>query len=98
MREQMNGLDELEMGELWSEARRRTPRAQPEPPPPGRSTSSRILAAVVAFAVFIVAGAFAWQALRPGPTTVQAPGDGVSGVELWPERTAPDLAQAQALA
>ena len=45
----------------------------------------------MAFAVFIAAGAFAWQALRPvtRPETAQGP---IDGSILWPERTAAALA------
>lgn len=99
MREQMKGLDDLEMGDLWSQVRERTLGPQPEPPTPRRPVASRVTAGIVAFAVFIAAGVFVWQAFRPGSTTIlQAPSDGVAGVALWPERTVADLAQTQALA
>jgi PASTA domain len=55
MRDEMKALDDLEMGDLWTEARRRTP-GGPDPDP-RRSPASRIVAAVTALA--IAAAAFA---------------------------------------
>jgi hypothetical protein len=99
MREQMRPLDDLEMGDLWTQAQERTPRVDWEPPSDGRPASSRVIAGVVAFAVFIAAGVFAWQALRRDTMIpVQEPSDGVAGVALWPERTAGELERTQALA
>jgi hypothetical protein len=63
----------------------------------GRRSPKRSIAGIVAFAVFIAAGAFAWQALRPimWPETALGP---IEGTILWPERTTAALASAQSLA
>jgi hypothetical protein len=98
LKDQLRALDAAPAPDLWPDAQHRTPRAQPEPPTPGRSASSRIAAGVVAFAVCIAASVFVWQAFRPVPVTVATPGDGVAGAALWPERTAADLGQTQAVA
>jgi hypothetical protein len=104
LKDRLRVLDAAQAPDLWPDAQHRTPRAQPEPPTPTPPTSSRIAAGVVAFAVCFAAFVFVWQAFRPGPVSVQGPGsvqaasDGVAGVALWPERTAADLAQTQALA
>jgi hypothetical protein len=63
----------------------------------GHRSSKRSVAGIVAFAVFIAAGAFAWQALRPVTRPGTAPGP-IEGTILWPERTAAMLASAQSLA
>jgi len=100
LKDRLRVLDAAQAPDLWPDAQHRTPRAQPEPPTPARPASSRIAAGVVAFVVCIAATVFVWQAFRPGPGrgSVHAPGEGVAGVALWPERTAADLAQTQALA
>ena len=58
MRDELKGLDDLEMGDLWQQARSRTPRTDDDPDP--RASKSRtgtfvLSAAVLALMVFIVA-------------------------------------------
>lgn len=71
------------------------------PPLPNRST--RIVAAVTAFAVFALAAVFAWQAFRPealqeGPPnqTPDVVSLGEEGSVLWPARTTDALVELQA--
>ena len=63
------------------------PKGDALPPDPG--SRQRLIAGVVAVVVFISAGAFAWRALQPAPTTPSVAGraSGVDGTILWPERT-----------
>lgn len=55
-------LDRLHMPASVKERVGRTPR----PLPPDHERARRVLAGAVAFAIFVVAGVFAWQAFRPG--------------------------------
>ena len=56
-------LRDVEPGpEVWDDAHTRTPHGDDGLPP----TRHRLIAGAVAFAVFIGAGLFAWQAFRPG--------------------------------
>lgn len=50
-----------------------------EPQPSGRQ---RVMAGVVAFAVFLAAGAFAWRAFRPGTRSVSGPTVSKPSLEL----------------
>src|SRR3954465_14958092 len=68
MREQMKALDDLEMDDLWAQALQRTPQPDAGPEPHRSPVRSRIVAAVVAIAVFVVAGAFALKAFDERPT------------------------------
>src|SRR3954470_9592569 len=69
------------------------------PLPPEHTTAKRMVAGVVAFAVFALAGVFAWQAFRPNEqgSVAGTPGE-VTGTLIWPERTDAGLAAAQAQA
>jgi hypothetical protein len=90
-------LDRLETPDLWRRATTVDPRSEMDEVASGHRSSKRWIAGIVAFAVFIAAGAFAWQALRPvtRPETAQGP---IDGSILWPERTAAALASTQSLA
>jgi hypothetical protein len=90
-------LDRLETPDLWRRATTLDPRSEMDEVASGRRSPKRSIAGIVAFAVFIAAGAFAWQALRPvtRPETALGP---IEGTILWPERTTAALASAQSLA
>ena len=90
-------LDRLETPDVWGRATTLDPRSEMDEVASGHRSSKRSVAGIVAFAVFIAAGAFAWQALRPvtRPETALGP---IEGTILWPERTAAMLASAQSLA
>ena len=90
-------LDRLETPDLWRRATTLDPRSDMDEVASGHRSSKRSVAGIVAFAVFIAAGAFAWQALRPVTRPGTAPGP-IEGTILWPERTTAMLASAQALA
>jgi hypothetical protein len=90
-------LDRLETPDLWRRATTLDPRPEMDEVASGRRSSKRSIAGIVAFAVFIAAGAFAWQALRPSTRPEKAPGP-IDGSILWPERTAAALASTQSLA
>jgi hypothetical protein len=55
------------------------------------------VSAAVALAVFVAAGAFAWNAFRPDPTPGIIPTSpaSIDGTILWPERTGSDLEAVQ---
>ena len=90
-------LDRFETPDVWGRATTLDPRSEMDEVASGHRSSKRSVAGIVAFAVFIAAGAFAWQALRPvtRPETALGP---IEGTILWPERTAAMLASAQSLA
>ena len=90
-------LDRLETPDLWRRATTLDPRSEMDEVASGHRSSKRSVAGIVAFAVFIAAGAFAWQALRPVTRSGTALGP-IEGTILWPERTAAMLASAQSLA
>jgi hypothetical protein len=87
----------LETPDVWRRATTLDPRPERDELASGHRSSKRSVAGIVAFAVFIAAGAFAWQALRPVTTPETALGP-IEGTILWPERTAAMLASAQSLA
>jgi hypothetical protein len=67
--------------------------------PSGHPLGRRLITIGVAFAVFVGAGVFAWQAFRTSPRTPSSsPLESIDGTILWPEQTGQDLAAAQALA
>jgi hypothetical protein len=90
-------LDRLETPDVWRRATTLDPRPEMDEVASGQHGSKRWIAGVVAFAVFIAAGAFAWQALRPVTRPETSPGS-IEGTILWPERTAAMLATTQSLA
>src|SRR5437870_5260005 len=65
-------LDKIEAPDRWDEISSGTPRSSSLP---GLTNSRRVVAAIVAFAVFAPAAIFAWNALRPegGNTAVVSP-------------------------
>src|SRR6476661_5934448 len=67
-------LDRLETPDLWRRATTLDPRSEMDEVASGHRSSKRSVAGIVAFAVFIAAGAFAWQALRPVTRPGTAPG------------------------
>ena len=75
LKEQLRRADELRMPDVWSEARRRAAsdgfrEAQVLEEP---STAGRLVAAVVALAVFAAGGALLWRATRPAPPELRSP-------------------------
>jgi hypothetical protein len=64
MRKQMKQLDDLQMTDLWPKVHERTPGPLTEPVP-RRREGSRLVAGVVAFAVFAGAAYFTWTAFGP---------------------------------
>jgi hypothetical protein len=90
-------LDRLETPDVWRRATSLDPRSEMDEIASGHRSSKRSIAGIVAFAVFIAAGAFAWQALRPvtRPETHRGP---IEGTILWPERTTTMLESVQSLA
>jgi photosystem II stability/assembly factor-like uncharacterized protein len=82
--------------EAWNHLQQRLNESPAAPPTTRRS--SRIVTAVVAFAVFIAGAAFVWQAFAPGPTAIHPASDTVAGTTLWPERSGAVLAKTQGLA
>lgn len=92
-------LDRLETPDVWRRATTLDPRPEMDEVASGHRSSKRSIAGIVAFAVFIAAGAFAWQALRPTrqPPLNRSPMP-IDGSILWPERTADTLASTQLLA
>ncbi len=83
MREQMKALDDLEMGDLWAQALQRTPKPDPDPESHRSSAQTRIMAAVVAITVFVVAGVFAVNAFKtdepPEPAVSSPPTPSLTG-------------------
>jgi hypothetical protein len=90
-------LDRLETPDLWRRATTLDPRSEMDEVASGHRSPKRSIAGIVAFAVFIAAGAFAWQALHP-VTRPEAAFGPIEGTILWPERTTAALASAQSLA
>jgi hypothetical protein len=91
-------LDRLETPDVWRRATTLDLRSEMDEVASGHRSSKRSIAGIVAFAVFIAAGAFAWQALRPTrqPPLNRSPIP-IDGSILWPERTAGTLASTQSL-
>lgn len=96
LRSRLRGLDSLEAPDVWERATKLDPRG-PDPEPASERASRRIVAGVVALAVFVAAGAFAWTAFRPDRTQGVIPStpNSVDGTILWPERTGSDLSSVQ---
>jgi hypothetical protein len=94
LRERLRGtLDSTHVPDLWADAERRAPGELPPVEIPPRAAESRTFVAVVALAIFAVAAAFAWSALRPSPATDGQPGVSPS-VGPSPQRvdvTVPDM-------
>ncbi|MGZ4131684.1 MAG: hypothetical protein ACXVWF_01450 [Actinomycetota bacterium] len=98
-KDRLRALDRVPAPDVWERARGTEPAPERDDVVVGPGASKRIVAGIVAFALFLGAGVFAWQAFRPGTTApVAVSNDGVSGVALWPERTAEALAVVQARA
>lgn len=57
LRSRLHGLDSLDAPDVWERATKLDPRG-PDPEPASDRTSRRIVAGVVALAVFVAAGAF----------------------------------------
>ena len=100
-KQRLEGLDRLEAPDVWDRALRMEPAGDLEDP--SRSVGRRVVVIVVAFALFIAAGSFAWRALRPppaagpaGPTGSISPIGSIGATVLWPERTAAAVAASQA--
>ena len=93
----LRALDRLETPDVWRHATTLDLRPEMDEAASGHRSSKRSIAAIVAFAVFIAAGAFAWQALRPVTRPETAPGP-IEGTIVWPERTTAMLASVQSLA
>ena len=93
----LSPLDRLETPDVWRRATTLDLRSEMDEVASGHRSSKRSIAGIVAFVVFIAAGAFAWQALRPvtRPETRRGP---IEGAILWPERTTAMLASVQSLA
>src|SRR3954453_2562441 len=91
-------LDVLDGLEMSADVRDRVGKTN-VPLRPNHSTVKRVVTGVVAFAVFALAGVFAWHAFRPDEhgSTAGTPGD-VAGTLIWPERTDAGLAATQAQA
>jgi hypothetical protein len=96
-RSRLRHLDRLDTPDVWLLATTFDPRPEKDEAASGHRSSKRSIAGIVAFAVFIAAGAFAWQAFRPvtRPGTALGP---IEGTILWPERTTATLAATQSLA
>ncbi|MEA2558195.1 MAG: hypothetical protein QOG88_1733 [Actinomycetota bacterium] len=77
MRRELQQLDELKMGDLWSDASRRTPGPDVDAGP-DRPTSSRVAAGVVAFLVAGAGFAFVWKAFHDNGTTAMTGPDPAS--------------------
>jgi hypothetical protein len=97
-RKRLRSLDLIETPDVWHRATTLEPgdesvdRGFGDP----RRTRQRIVAGLVGFAVFLAAGAFAWQAFRMSPTQpLASPLGPLDGSLLWPERTGADLAATQ---
>ncbi|HEX5937125.1 MAG TPA: hypothetical protein VFZ75_05470 [Actinomycetota bacterium] len=96
LKERFRAVDGVEAPELWAEARRRA--AAPEAPPRAlespRGAARRVAVGALAFAVFAVAVAFAWDIANPDrlPTPRPAPAAVDLAAELptgWSELPAP---------
>src|SRR5262245_13551402 len=90
----LRDLDELDTPDVWERATNLDPRG-PDPEPTSNPTGKRVLAAVVALAVFVAAGVFALRAFQPPTTSGDIPPGSADGQILWPERTSSDLQTVQ---
>jgi hypothetical protein len=90
-REQLRRVDELDPDPMLLDRAR----GGPQRPAPGPRSSSRVVAGLVAFAVFAAAGLFAFRALDPRGVTPSGETAGTSQI-LWPERVVSDARAVQA--
>ena len=98
LRSKLRLLDQLDAPDLWERSRSMDP-AGPDPEPREDGSNRRLTAGIVAIAVFIAAGAFAWQAFRPQtPNGTAAAASTSDGSILWPERTGAELEAVQSKA
>ena len=94
-KDRLSPLDQLETPDVWARAKSLEPGLSSDPESPATPRSGRLVAAVVAFAVFIAAGVFAWRSLQPAPGTPTEEGSTFAAT-LWPEQSAEELAATQA--
>lgn len=99
LKKKLHGLDRLNAPDLWERGTSVDP-VGPDPDAAEKPRGRRLTAAVVAIAVFVVAGAFAWTAFRPDHTlgVISISSGPVDGAVLWPERTGSDLQAVQSQA
>src|SRR3954470_7799786 len=90
-------LDVLDHLEMPADVRDRVGKTN-VPLPPDHATAKRVIAGVVAFAVFALAAVFAWQAFRPDEHGSIAGTSGDVEMLIWPEQTDTALAAVQAQA
>lgn len=100
LRRALRNFDDVAPDDVVFDRARRGP-SRPLPSSGGRR-GERIVAAVTAFAVFALAGTFAWRALRetgkvemPPDPRVEVVPFGADGSTLWPQRTHAELVSAQ---
>ncbi len=97
-KQRLRALDRLETPDVWERALSLDPSLELEGPVE-LPTRKRLVAIVVAFALFAAAGVFVWQGFRPSrPNPPAVPADVTSRTVLWPERTQAALTAAQASA
>jgi hypothetical protein len=96
LKTKLHGLDRLNAPDLWDRGTSIDP-VGPDPDAAERPRGRRLTAAVVAIALFVAAGAFAWTAFRPDhtPGVIPVSPGPVDGAVLWPERTGSDLQAVQ---
>jgi hypothetical protein len=75
LRDRFSMADEIETGDLWTEARRRAdaPETSARSLPWAPAPRKRVTAAVVAFAVFVGASVFAWNVWHPDAVPMSPP-------------------------
>jgi hypothetical protein len=100
LRRALRNFDDVAPDDVVFDRARRGP-SRPLPSSGGHR-GERIVAAVTAFAVFALAGTFAWRALRetgkvemPQDPRVEVVPLGADGSTLWPQRTHAELVSAQ---
>ncbi len=67
LRQRFTELDRIEAPDVWGDGSTRTPRPEETPTATDRRPRQRLIAAVVAFGVFIAAGVFAYRAFETSP-------------------------------
>jgi hypothetical protein len=97
LKSRLRQLDRLDAPDLWERATRIDPSPSSDADLATHRTQKRIVAGVVAAAVFIAAGAFAQQAFRTAPNgPLNTIPSSIDGTILWPERTEAALEATQA--
>jgi hypothetical protein len=94
-KQRLRALDRLDTPDVWERALSLEPTSELDGSAE-HPTRKRVVAIVVAFAVFAAAAAFAWQGFRSSTPTPAGPPDAISSTVLWPERTKAALTAAQA--